>query len=105
MFKLICADTRFVFRRSKFVHKEITMGHFLTMTGMTCVAQFNHRELAMPTVELLRAQGISVRAVVDPLESIAPALSPYRGVALMVPEKDADRARSVLSPREWRKAG
>jgi len=64
---------------------------------MKCVAIFKHRELATEAKLLLKSHGISAQVVVDPLESIAPALSPFNGVGLMVDDRSESESLALLS--------
>jgi hypothetical protein len=63
---------------------------------MKCVETYKHRDAAREKQQLLRDRGINARVVVDPLESMAPALSDFHDVVLMVEPDDLYAAQSIL---------
>ena len=63
---------------------------------MKCIEVCATVEQAREKMRLLKEQGIDAKLIVDPLESVAPALSPMIGVGLMVPDALEVEALNVL---------
>ena len=63
---------------------------------MKCIEFFKQRESATDAKLLLKTHGIQAQVVVDPLESIAPALSTFTGVGLLVDDSSEYEAMALL---------
>ncbi len=65
---------------------------------MKCIEMFATIEQAKEKLPELRSKGIDARLIVDPLESMAPALADMSGVGISVPDARAVEAYEVLHP-------
>ncbi|MEN9835269.1 MAG: hypothetical protein RL011_1462 [Pseudomonadota bacterium] len=65
---------------------------------MKCIEMFPTIEQAKEKLPVLKSRGIDARLVVDPLESMAPALADMSGVGISVPDASAVEAYEVLHP-------
>lgn len=63
---------------------------------MTHVGIYKTRENAREKQKLLADQGIASKLLVDPMESMYPALSEFEGVAIVVAMEFGDKAKKIL---------
>lgn len=64
---------------------------------MKYLMTFHHQDEAERRRVELQQNGISSKIMVDPLDSIYPALSGYPDITLVVEESDAESAHAILA--------